>query len=744
MRTRHVVLSSLLWTALWIALWTAGPAPAEEPPSGAPIDAAPGTAARVTVPLSQYLELRDRAEAADKERQKEPEPAVAELVSQETSLVVGEDAAVHTRFTVEIRGDRRDPLRLPLTGIANRAKIEPAEGAALHRSETGKLMLVPRRPGTYRIEVEGGAPLEETATGSRLTLAASGAPVATTRLDLPEELDWRSPGAVVVREEVSDGRRRLQLALPRGRRQAVDLGRGLDRETVQEALVQAVLVTILDLDPLGTRRHDIVLYEVLRGEVSSFELTLPPGLTVEQVGSDEGDVIPLRDEDRLTVSRDRRLTGTGYVVLTSPALSSGTLSLKPVEPSVPVRAHYLVLAATVVTEVLPRPETAWTRVDLDDLPATARSDLRALHPTAAWRRTDGSGPRQISDDKLEVTLDPLPLISMIRTQVDRRETTTLLTREGSLVHQDRFTLRRVVTAFEVELPAGTKLWSTSVDGREVRPVVHGQRLAIPLTLQGEEEARVEIVVLEEQPIPERRSRLTLSLPRVELPVLDHRWRLLLPETHRYRYEEGTLASATHGLAAESGEGKRMVPVATFASGLPGRRAARLTGRVSGPEGSEIPGVTVTLTAPGLPHRTAVVSDAAGSFHFPPLPAGTYELTASLGGFQTVTRWVELREERAREVRFTLDLATVAEEIVVTAEATTAPRPSKRELERRARQQQRQALLDEELERLNQGLVGGVRPLPVEIPETGKLLLLSGALPPSEVIALVSVKRGRRR
>ena len=40
-----------------------------------------------------------------------------------------------------------------------------------------------------------------------------------------------------------------------------------------------------------------------------------------------------------------------------------------------------------------------------------------------------------------------------------------------------------------------------------------------------------------------------------------------------------------------------------------------------------------------------------------------------------------------------------------------------------------------LNELKQGLVGGVRPLPVSIPESGKALYLTGVLPP----ALVSVK-----
>jgi hypothetical protein len=44
--------------------------------------------------------------------------------------------------------------------------------------------------------------------------------------------------------------------------------------------------------------------------------------------------------------------------------------------------------------------------------------------------------------------------------------------------------------------------------------------------------------------------------------------------------------------------------------------------------------------------------------------------------------------------------------------------------------------------LQQGLVGGVKPLPVAIPETGKALLLAGALPPPKVGVELEVK-GKR-
>jgi hypothetical protein len=54
-------------------------------------------------------------------------------------------------------------------------------------------------------------------------------------------------------------------------------------------------------------------------------------------------------------------------------------------------------------------------------------------------------------------------------------------------------------------------------------------------------------------------------------------------------------------------------------------------------------------------------------------------------------------------------------------------------------QENAALFREEVEGLQQGLVGGVKPLPVSIPESGKALAFSGVLPPPRVTVELDVK-----
>lgn len=88
----------------------------------------------------------------------------------------------------------------------------------------------------------------------------------------------------------------------------------------------------------------------------------------------------------------------------------------------------------------------------------------------------------------------------------------------------------------------------------------------------------------------------------------------------------------------------------------------------------------------------------------------------------------------------IQLAPAIEEtITVTSETALL---DAREVERRRREARSRQLRDDaarELESLRSGLQGGVKPLRVEIPETGKLLILSGALPPPRVSVELDVR-----
>jgi len=78
-------------------------------------------------------------------------------------------------------------------------------------------------------------------------------------------------------------------------------------------------------------------------------------------------------------------------------------------------------------------------------------------------------------------------------------------------------------------------------------------------------------------------------------------------------------------------------------------------------------VTVTATNSSTGFNRTVITEVDGTYRFQSLPVGTYEVTADLSGFGTLTtRNVEVNVSTARTLNITLKQATVKEQITVTA------------------------------------------------------------------------------
>ena len=175
--------------------------------------------------------------------------------------------------------------------------------------------------GRYAVEISGPVPCR--GRRSRLALAPAAAPVSLTEVELPADLAWSAPGTVVVEDRVDGARRTVRLTSRRGQAQTVEVRRKVDGGDAEKLLAQSVVLTLRPAGPDGPRRHDVVLYEVSRGGLGSFTVDLPAGLTVETVGTDEGEVVPAVESRRLTVQRRQQLAGCGYLVLTSTPRAAG-------------------------------------------------------------------------------------------------------------------------------------------------------------------------------------------------------------------------------------------------------------------------------------------------------------------------------------------------------------------------------------------------------------------------------------
>ena len=765
-RSLAVVLSLAFLAGLGVAA-PAAPAAATEtvPPAG-----------EVILPLAEYLALVADAEAADRARAARAGRAadLGEVVSQRTAARIEDgEAQVTTELEVLVQGAPR-PVRLPLAGYPATAEIrrdgQPVPGASLTAlprpagpaagAASGGVLLVAPEEGRYRVTVRGRAPLAESGGVARLAFPPVAAPVAVTEIDLPADAAWSAPGGVVVEESERGARRTVRLAGRRGEAQVLELRRRFDNAEAGKLLAQASVLTLVQLRPDGLRRHDVVFYEVARGGLGSFTVALPPGLEVEQAGTDEGSAVPVVEGGRLTVHRQRRLQGAGYLVLTSApaALPAGGVPLAPPLPAFEggeagpeLRARYLAVASSVSATARPLPEAAWARVDLDDLPAALREALEVADLAAAWRWSGGSGGEG-AGGRGELELAALPAAPTVLAPVEWRETTTLLTVDGTLLHRDRFQVAPAdrAAALDLTLPAGAVLWSARVGDQPVRPLDRGGRVAVPLGPGGGggTAVLVEVVAVQERAIPPGRSTLALDLPEVARPVARHTWRLLLPENARYRYRAGDLRPA--------GSGAALVPLRAAGPILrqgPGGSGS-LSGQVVDGAGSALPGAMVTLDSPGLTGRLVQATDAQGRYHFLGLPPGRYDLRAELEGFSTV-EVPDLQIPAGGRPDVLLTLSSAFEEtITVTSEVPLFDgrtgqggsfRPDEGPGPRARRKEPAPApppALSFDFTELRQGLQSGVRPLPIEIPESGKALLLTGVLPPVHVAVELEVRARR--
>src|SRR6266545_2817979 len=95
----------------------------------------------------------------------------------------------------------------------------------------------------------------------------------------------------------------------------------------------------------------------------------------------------------------------------------------------------------------------------------------------------------------------------------------------------------------------------------------------------------------------------------------------------------------------------------------------IQGVVKDTSGAMLPGVTIEARSPSVVGVNTAVSDSTGSYRFPALPPGRYSVTSTLTGFKKAAfENVDLLLGQALKIDFTLGLASVSEEIRVTAES----------------------------------------------------------------------------
>jgi hypothetical protein len=103
----------------------------------------------------------------------------------------------------------------------------------------------------------------------------------------------------------------------------------------------------------------------------------------------------------------------------------------------------------------------------------------------------------------------------------------------------------------------------------------------------------------------------------------------------------------------------------------GVQTSILQGTVRDSGGLVLPGVTVTVTSPALQGPRSTVTDSNGVYILRGLPPGQYTLAFELGGFARAQEQTTIELGRTTSIDASLQLATVTEQVTVTAETPSA-------------------------------------------------------------------------
>jgi hypothetical protein len=144
---------------------------------------------------------------------------------------------------------------------------------------------------------------------------------------------------------------------------------------------------------------------------------------------------------------------------------------------------------------------------------------------------------------LKLALSPLAQGDSLSLMVDRASLTNRISKEGQVLTDARYFVKnRGNPNLRLALPPGTQLWSASVNGAPVVPVLDGEADLIPLPQHAGPDAvlAIDLKLAAKTEVPER---VRLSAPVVGAPVLLAEWRVEPDTGQRLVYRGGSLAPA---------------------------------------------------------------------------------------------------------------------------------------------------------------------------------------------------------
>jgi hypothetical protein len=325
------------------------------------------------------------------------------------------------------------------------------------------------RAGRFVLALDLALPLSAANGAETIALPPSPSPISTTTLTLPKsEIDLSVNGGFVAdrTDSATDsrwnvlGRSNQPLALSWKRKV-------VDRRSEQPLRVRARITQTVALGEESGQAAASVRVEVLQGLAREFSLTIPAGLSVNEVnGATVGDWDLSRGVLRVRLL-EASATDTSFVIsgeIRAPrdgAIAIPIIRMPSAERETGAVAVDVVGAGEIAERQLRGLEPA-DPSELGDLVAGRESPSMAAF---RMRPLAGSEARSITVNVVRYTPQ-----AVLVANVEEARYRTLVSEDGKLLVEARYAVRNNQRSFlKVVMPAGSTLWSAEVAGRPVRP-----------------------------------------------------------------------------------------------------------------------------------------------------------------------------------------------------------------------------------------------------------------------------------
>ena len=549
--------------------------------------APPGT---VTLPLSDYDRLLQRAFARVKNT--EPPPLDAVVSSASMKLRVDGDF-VRGTFALEGEVFRQGAARVPLISGATLLESTLQDATPMLTLENGRHSAILVGPRPFEISLGWGSPVSTEPGRASVLIPVPLAGSVNLIIDLPGEVsDVRVEPGLITKKTTNAGRTLVEASPDRANTVRVSWAARVTTTAPREARFLSDLKTLITMDESELRMAVLVDVAVVQGQPDHFvvvgpagwTLTGATGATLDSFSLPNGRVeMNMREPERrahqVLLSFERPIGGVTF------PLEVGTVTVTGAQRE----TGEIAIEGVGTLELTADEKGVVKRMDARE----ANSALRALAREAilaAFRYHARAGEAAT----IAVDVKRFQETATLAAIADRAEATSLVTSEGRVLTEVKMTVKNHAQPFlRVVLPPGATVLSTEVEGAAVKPALGEGGTRIPLLRAGFRPSgpySVSFVYLQTADAFAKRGDGRLTLPKLDVPVGLFSWEVFLPDQLQVRDFAGNAAreevwaqSISHG----------------YSGGTEGGVAGGLAGGVIGGLPAALETINVTAEAPAV-------------------------------------------------------------------------------------------------------------------------------------------------